>query len=198
MNKPIYLELCILEISKITMYEFWYDYVKNKCGDKVNLCYTDMDSLVMNIKTNDFYKDIAQDVQKRFDTSNYTFDRPLPKGKNKKVIGLMKDELGGGIITEFVALRPKTYSYKKDDSIELKKAKGTKKCVVKKRLRFEDYKKCLFSNEIMLKSQQKFKSKNNKVYTENINKIARSSDDNKRIIASNRIASYPYGYVLKN
>ena len=110
MNKPIYLGLSILEISKITMYEFWYDYVKNKYRNKVNLCYMDTDSLVMNIKTNDFYKDITQDVNERFDISNYSFDRPLPKGKNKKVIGLMKDELGGGIITEFVALRPKTYS----------------------------------------------------------------------------------------
>ena len=94
MNKPIYLGLCILEINKTTMYEFWYDYVKSKYGDMVKLCYTDMDSLVMNIKTNDFYKDITQDVNKRFDTSNYSFDRPLPKGRNKKVIGLMKDELG--------------------------------------------------------------------------------------------------------
>ena len=112
MNKPIYLRLCILEISKTTMYEFRYNYVISKYGDKVNLCYTDTDSLVMNIKTNDFYKDIAQDVNEGFDTSNYSFDRPLPKGNNKKVKGLMKDELGGGIITEFVALRPKTYSYK--------------------------------------------------------------------------------------
>ena len=111
MNKPIYLGLCILEISKIIMYEFWYDYVKNKYRNKARLCYTDTDSFVINIKTNDFYKDISQDVNERFDTSNYTFDRPLPKGKNKKVIGLMKDELGGGFITEFVALRPKTYSY---------------------------------------------------------------------------------------
>ena len=127
MNKPIYLGLSILEISKTTMYEVWYDYVKSKYGNKVKLCYTDTDSLVMNIKTNDFYKDIAQDVQDRFDTSNYSFDRPLPKGKNKKVIGLMKDELGGGIITEFVALRPKTYLYTTDEFIEIKKAKGTKK-----------------------------------------------------------------------
>ena len=109
MNKPIYLGLSILEISKTTMYVFWYDYVKSKYGNKVKLCYTDTDSLVMNIKTNDFYKDIAQEVQERFDTSIYSFDRPLPKGKNKKVIGLMKDELGGGIITEFAALRPKTF-----------------------------------------------------------------------------------------
>ena len=153
MNKPIYLGLCILDISKIIMYEFWYDYVKNKYGNNARLCYMDTDSFVINIKTNDFYEDISQDVNERFDTSNYTFDRPLPKGINKKVIVLMKDELGGGIITEFVALRPKTYSYITNDFTELKKAKGTKKCVVKKMLRFSDYKKCLFGNEPMLKSQ---------------------------------------------
>ena len=93
MNKPIYLGLSILEISKTTMYEFWYDYMKKKYGDTVKLCYTDTDSLVMTIKTKDFYKDIAQDVQEMFDTSNYSVDKPLPKGKNKKVIGLIKDEL---------------------------------------------------------------------------------------------------------
>ena len=108
MNKPIYLGLSILEISKIIMYEFWYDYMKRKYEDMVKLCYMDTDSLVMNIKTKDFYKDIAQDVEERLDTSNYNVDRPLPKGKNKKVIGLKKDELGGGIITQFIALRPKT------------------------------------------------------------------------------------------
>ena len=108
----------------------WYDYVKKKYGDMVKLCYMDTDSLIMNIKTKDFYKDIAQDVEERFDTSNYDVDRPLPKGKNKKVISLMKDELGGGIITESVALRPKTYSYITDEFIEMKKAKGTKKCVI--------------------------------------------------------------------
>ena len=198
MNKPIYLGLYILEISKIIIYEFWYDYVKSKYGNKARLCYMDTDSFVINIKTNNFYEDISQDVNERFDTSNYTFDRPLPKGFNKKVIGLMKDELGGGIITEFVALRPKTYSYITNDFTELKKAKGTKKCVVKKILRFSDYKKCLFSNEPMLKSQQRFKSENHEVYTENINKIALSSNDDKRIVTLDRIASYPYGYVLKN
>ena len=160
----------------------------------VKLCYMDADSLIMNIKTKDFYKDIAQDVEERFDTSNYDVDRPLPKGKNKKVIGLMKDELGGGIIAEFVALRPKTYSYMTDEFIELKKAKGTKKCVIKKMLKFEDYKKCLFDNEPMLQSQQRFKSENHEVYTENINKFALSSNDDKRIVALDGITSYPYGY----
>ena len=123
MNKPIYLGLSILEISKIIIYEFWYDYMKKKYGDMVKLCYMDTDSLIMNIKTRDCYKGIARDVEERFDNSNYDVDRPLPKGKNKKVIGLMKDELGGGIVTKFVALRPKTYSYMTDEFIEMKKAK---------------------------------------------------------------------------
>ena len=110
MNKSIYLGLSILEISKTLMYEFWYDYMKPKYGDNVKLCYMDTDSFIMHIKTEDFYKDIANDVEKRFDTSNYEGNRPLPMGKNKKVTGLMKDELGGKNMTEFVALRRKTYS----------------------------------------------------------------------------------------
>ena len=111
MNKPIYLGLSILEVSKILMYEFWYDYMKPKYGNDIKLCYMDTDSFIMNIKTNDFYEDIANDVENRFDTSNYEVNRALPMGKNKKVIGLMKDELGGKIITEFITLRPKTYSW---------------------------------------------------------------------------------------
>ena len=130
-----------MEISKILMYEFWYDYMKPKYGDNVKLCYTDTDSFIMNIKTEDLYKDIANDVEKRFDTSNYEVDRPLPKGKNKKVIGLMKDELGRRIIMEFVALRPKTYSYITDDCKEDRKAKGTKKCVIKRIFKSNDSKK---------------------------------------------------------
>ena len=126
MNKPIYLGLSILEISKLLMYEFWYDYMKPKYGNNIKLCYMDTDSFVMNIKTEDFYKVIASDVEKRFGTSNYEVNRPLLTGKNKKVIGLMKDELRGKVIMEFVTLRPKTYSYLTDDCKEDKKAKGTK------------------------------------------------------------------------
>ena len=172
MNKPIYLGLSILEISKLLMCEFWYDYMKPKYDDNVKLCYMDTDSFIMNIKTEDFYKDIANDVEKRFDTSNYECDRPLPTGKNKKVIGLMKDELGGRIIKEFIALRTKTYSYLTDDCKKDKKAKGTKKCVIKRMIKFNDYKNCLSNGEVVLKSQQRFKSKGHDVYTENINKIA--------------------------
>ena len=169
MNKPIYLGLSILEISKTLMYEFWYDYIKPKYGNKVKLCYMDTDSFIMNIKTNDFYEDIASDIENRFDTSSYEVNRPLPTGKNKKVIGLMKDELGGKIITEFVTLRPKTYSFLTDDGKEDKKAKGTTKCIIKKMIKFNDYKKCLLNDEVILKSQQRFISKTHNVYTENIN-----------------------------
>ena len=109
----------------------------------------------------------------------------------------MKDELGGKIITKFVTLRPKTYSFLTDDGKEDKKAKGTKKYVIKKMIKFNDYKKCLLNDEVMLKPQQRFISKKN-VYTENINKIALSNNDDKRIVSSNKITSYPYGYVLKN
>ena len=186
MNKPIYLGLSILEISKILMYEFWYDYMKPKYGDNIKLCYMDTDSFIIYIKTEDFYKDIADDVEKRFDTSNYEVDRPLPTGKNK-VIGLMKDELNGRIMTEFVALRPKTYAYQiydyndDDDDNKLKKAKGTKKYVIKRELKFNNYKDCLLNAKVVLKSQQRFKSEKHNVYTENVNKIALSSNDDKRL-----------------
>ena len=155
MNKPIYLGLLILVISKTLMYEFWYDYMKPKYGNEFKLCYMDTDSFIMNIKTNEFYKYIANDVESRFDTSNYEVNGPLPTGKNKKVIGLMKDELGGKIITEFVTLRPKTYSYLTDDGKEDKKAKGTKKCVIKKMIKFDDYKNCLLNDKVILKYHNK-------------------------------------------
>ena len=136
----------------------------------------------MSTKTEDFYKDFANEVEKRFDTSNYECDRPLPTGKNKKVIGLMKDELGGRIITEFVALRPKIYSYLTDDCKEDKKAKGTKKCVIKRMIKFNDYNNCVLNDKVVLKSQHRFKSKGHDIYTENINKIALSSNNDKRSI----------------
>ena len=197
MNKPIYLGLSILDISKILMYEFWYDYMKPKYGNRVKLCHMDTDSFIMSIKTNDFYKDIANDVEKIFDTSNYECSKPLPTGKNKKVIGLMKDELGGKIITEFVTLRPKTYSYLTDDGKEDKKAKGTKKCVIKRMIKFDDYKNCLLKDKVLLKSQQRFISKKHDVYTGDINKITLSNDDDKRIASSDKITSYLYGYKGK-
>ena len=194
-NKPIYLGLSVLEISKTLMYGFWYNYMKQKYGDNVKLCYMDTDSFIMHIKTEDFYKDIADDVEKRFDTSNYEINRPLPIGKYKKVIGLMKNELGGKTMTEFVALRPKTYSYLTDDCKEDKKAKGTKKCVIKQKIKFNDYKYCFLNNEIIIKSQQRFKSEKHDVYAEEVNKIALSNNDDKSLQNFDRITSYPYGTI---
>ena len=179
MNKSIYLGQAILDISKTLMYQFCYDHIKPMYGDKAKLCYTDTDSLVMHIKIKDFYKDIANDVERLFDTSNYNKkdDRPLPIGKNKKVIGMFKDELGGKIMTEFCVLRAKTYAYKLDDDSEFKKAKGTKKSVIKRELMFESYKDSLFNDEIILRSQQRFRSDHHRAYTEEVNKIALSSND---------------------
>ena len=160
MNKPIYLGQAILDASKTLMYEFWYDYIKPKCGDNVRLCYMDTDSFVMDIKTDDFYKDISNDVDKWFDTSNYdkNDNRPLEIGKNKKVIGKFKDELGGKIMNEFCALRAKTYSFKLDDDTENKRAKGTKKFIVKKEITFKNYVDALFKDKVLIKSQQRCRS----------------------------------------
>ena len=151
MNKAVYLELSILEISKTLMHEFWYDYIKPKYQNNAKLCYMDTDSFIINIEIEDFYEDIATDVEKRFDALNYEVNRSLPKGNNKKVIGLMKDELGEKIMTEFAALRPKTYFYLMDNGNNDKKTKGTKKCVIKRRLKFTDYKDCLLNNETISK-----------------------------------------------
>ena len=126
MNKPVYLGLSILEVSKILMYKFWYDYIKPKYQHNRKLSYMDTDSFIIYLKTDDVYKDTADDVEKKLDTSNHEVNRLLSTGKNKKVIGLMKDELGGKIMTEFAALIPKTYSYSMDDDKNDKKAKGIK------------------------------------------------------------------------
>ena len=191
MNKPIYLGHAKLDISKIFMQEFWYDYIKPKYADKARLCYMDTDSFIIIIETENFYKDIAKDVEKWYDTSNYDEEdeRPLLTGNNKKVIGILKDELGGKIMTEFIALRAKAYAYlidgyKNDDYNKNKinkKAKGTKKCAIKRILKFNDYKDALFKSKPILTRQQIFKSDHHKVYTEEVNKIALSSNDHKRI-----------------
>ena len=177
------------------MYELWYDYIKRKYGDRAKLCYMDTDSFIIHIITEDFYEDIANDVERWFDTSNYDKNdkRPLQIGVNKKVIGMFKDELGGKIMKEFCALRAKTYSYLMDDNSEVKKSKGTKKCVIKRRLMFENYKDSLFNNKTILKSQLRFKSDHHNVYTEEVNKIALSSNDDKRLQTFDRVATYPYG-----
>ena len=182
MNKPVYLGQAILDLSKTIMYEFHYDYMIPKYGDRLKLCYMDTDSLIYSIGTEDFYSVISPDGESRFNTSGYPNDgsRPLPIGKNKKVIGLMKDELGGEIMKEFVSLRPKIYSYRVGNS-EPKKCKGIKKCVVKRMISFNDYKRCLFSGESSHRSQLLFRSRKHEVRMLEVNKLALSREDDKRI-----------------
>ena len=153
----------------------------------------DTDSLIYNIEMEDFYKDIAEDVPARFDTSGYNPDRPLPVGLNK-VIELMKDELGGEIMTEFVTLRPKMYAYKMG-SAESKKCKGIKKCVVRKMISFEDYKACVFGGGSSYRSQLMFRSLRHEVKTLEVNKLALSRDDDKRMTV-NGINSLPRGHCM--
>ena len=123
------------------MHEFQYDYVIPKYREKTKQLASN--SFIVHIKTDDVYRDIAEDVETRFNTSNYELDRPFPKGKIEKVIGLTKDELDGKIMTKFVALRGKIYSHLKDSGCEVKKTKVTKKCVIKRKFQFEKYKNCL-------------------------------------------------------
>ena len=195
MNKPVYLGQAILGIRKILMYEFWYDYLKPKYGEKAKLCYMDTDSFIIHIETEDFYKDIAKDVKKWLDTfgNDKNDERPLPIGINKKVIGMFKDELNGKIMKKLCGPRAKTYSFKIDDDTEKKKAKGTKKCVIKRRIKFEDYTDSLFGNKTIPRSQLRFKSDHHTAYTEEVNKITISSNDDKRMQTHDKVTTYIHG-----
>ena len=152
------------------------------------------DSLVYNIKSEDFCAGICEDVPARFDTSGYIPNRPHLIGLNKKVLGLMKDELGGKIMTEFVVLRPKLYSYKVSDGFTDKKCKGIKKCVVKKTITFEDYKDCLFNSNTIYRSQLMFRSMKHDIFTIEVNKVALNRDDYKRISKKDRISTLARGH----
>ena len=192
MNVPIYIGFTILEVSKTVMWKFFYNYLKPKYGNKIELCYTDTDSFIPHIKTEDFYEDIANDAEESFNTSNYEIDSKQTN-KSKKVLGKFKNELEGKIRTKFVNLYSKTYAYLVDNFEEKKRNKGVKMFLVKTELKFNYCKDRLFNDNVILKSQQKFKNELDNVCTEEVNKIALSSNDDKRVWASNRITSYPYG-----
>ena len=193
MAKPLYLGMSILDISKTLMYEFWYDYIKSKHGDRAK--YTDTDSFVIYIKTENVFEDISNDVERLLDTSNYDKNdkKPLLISKNKRVPGLFKDELRKKISIEIFGFRTKTYGYLIDNDSNHKKAKGTKKCVIKQKLMFENYKDCLFNNKNIYKSQERFKSYYHNKYTEEVNKIVLRSNDDKKLQTSDRITTYRCG-----
>ena len=203
MDKLILVGQAILDKSKELMYEFWYEYLKPKYKDKINLLYMDTDSFVLEIETNDFNKDTKDDLKEWFDTSKYSKDMVLPEeykkyaSVNKKVIGKMKDELDKGYMRGFIALSPKVYAYeqiKVDKTLSVeKKARGTSKAVTKKTLSLDHYKKCLFNNETVKCIQHRIKSTPYSVDTVEINKIALKNSDNKRLRSFNGITTYPYG-----
>ena len=197
-NKPIYVGFSILDLSKQIMYDFHYNYIKEKYGEKAELLMTDTDSLVYIIETADFYKDISSDVREKFDTSNYFKDHPsgIEVGVNKKVIGMFKDEFGGSIPTEFVGLGAKQYAILMDNGKEIKKNKGTKKLVVKKTISFNDFKNCLDTKEPQMRLQNLIGSKLHNIYTKTVNKKALSAYDDKRIICKDGKNTLPYGHYL--
>ena len=188
-NKPVYVGQAILDLSKTLMYDFHYNYIKPKYGKKAELLFTDTDSLMYQIQTEDFYKDISADIKTKFDTSDYPKDHPsgILTGENKKVIGMFKDEVAGKQITHFIGLRPKLYSFKIEEGKNVKKCKGIKKSVVSKGITFEHYVDCLFTGEKQMRSMKIIQSKNHDIYSKEVNKLALSSEDNKRKVLEDKI-----------
>ena len=198
MNKPVYVGMSILDLSKTLMFFFLYRYVKKK-WENVEVLYTDTDSLVLKIETEDFFADISGDVAEWFDTNEYAKDHPavlegLPIVKeNKKKIGLMKDECNGKILTEWVGLRPKLYSLLTEGG-EKQKAKGLAKSMINKSLRHENFLKCLRTGENQKRKQCLFRSRDHHIFTENMTKVALSADDDKRIVLGNGVDTWAIGH----
>ena len=151
--------------------------------------FTDTDSLLYLIHTDDFYKDISKDIKRKFDTSDYPESHPsgIITGVNKKVIGMFKDEVAGRKITHFVGLRPKLYNFKVEDGSLTKKCKGIKKNVVKKGIKFEDYVQCLLFGEKQMRSMKIIRSENHDIYSKGVYKIALSNDDDKRSVMEDKV-----------
>ena len=191
--------MCILDLSKTLMYDFHYNYIKPKYGEKAKLLFTDTDSLAYEIETQDFYKGISDDIVGKFDTSNFPKDHPsgIQVGLNNKVVGMFKDEAGGKIIEEFVGLRSKLYRYRLSH-VEKKKCKGVKTSVVDKNIKFDDYKRCLFGGGQQYRKIISINNDKREIFTYEKNKIALSSDDDKRIILPDKISTLAHGhYKLK-
>ena len=197
-NKPIYLGMCILDLSKTLMYDFHNNYIKEKYGSRAKLLMTDTDSLIYEIKTDDFYKDIVHDIESRFDTSEFDKNHPAIHfgfiiGANKKVIGMLKFENGGIQIIEFIGLRSKLYSYKLHDK-EHKRCKGVKRNVVAKTITHEDYKNCLMTKEDQFRKMNVIRSRLHNISTEEVNKVPLSANDDKRIILEDGMHNLAYGH----
>ena len=193
LNRPAYVGMCILDLSKTLMYDFHYKYIKEKYGQKAKLLFTDTDSLTYEIEAKDVYKDFFKDKDK-FDNSDYPEYSPFFYKENKKVIGKFKDEAAGIPIIEFVGLRSKMYSYIKDNQKGGKTAKGIKKNVIKNNIIHDDYKETLFNNKQMYHKMKTIRSENHQLGSYELNKVSLSCFDDKRYIHNNGIDSYAYGH----
>ena len=193
LNRPAYVGMCILDLSKTLMYDFHYNYIKSKYGDKAKLLFTDTDSLTYEIEAKDVYQDFWSDKHK-FDNSDYPEDSPYYDKTNKKVIGKFKDEAAGVPICEFVGLRSKMYSYMKDNQKGGKTAKGIKKNVIKNNIMHDDYKETLFNNKQMYHKMKTIRSDNHELGSYKINKVSLSCFDDKRYIYEDGVTSYAYGH----
>ncbi|XP_037926191.1 uncharacterized protein LOC119661065 [Hermetia illucens] len=194
-NKPIYVGMCILDLAKTTIYDFHYNYMIPEFGFNCSLCYTDTDSLIYEIECYDFYEVIKRDCRNRFDTSDYPsnniFGIPLV---NKKVLGLMKDENNGKIMTEFVGLRSKMYAIRVAGEDKMKKSKGVKSQIVKNRLSFDDFVDCLKNNTRKEVKQNLIQSQKHKVSSVRQLKIALSANDDKRYIIKDTFETLAWGH----
>ncbi|XP_015914701.2 uncharacterized protein [Parasteatoda tepidariorum] len=194
-NKPISIGMAVLDISKILMYKFHYTKMKTKYEEKIKLLYTDTDSFIYDITTEDVYSDMNEDLDS-FDTSDYPEDNiyGTPR-KNKKVLGVMKDENNGEIMIEFIGLRSKMYAFKVKEQVT-KKLKGIKKATIEKRIEFEDYKKCLFENQELHTTMNTIQSKRHELTSVTINKLALSPYDHKRYVLDDKVSTVPFGHYL--
>lgn len=193
LNRPIYTGLCVLDISKILMYNWHYGYVKRRYpGDSSKLLFTDTDSLVYRIRTDDLYADMRED-QDKFDFSGYPHDHVCYSSTNKKVIGKMKDELNGSSMREFVGLRAKMYSLQFDEDT-MKKAKGVRRYVIKKYITHDDYHNCLMNTSEYLHTMNSIRSYRHTLHTIQQNKRTLSAYDDKRYMMTDGITTLPYGH----
>ena len=197
LNRPIYTGISVLDLSKILMYDWHYNFVKKHyLAEKSKLLFTDTDSLVYRIETKDLYSDMLQH-QAKFDFSGYPQDHSCYSPTNKKVIGKMKDELNGSLMREFVGLRAKMYSLQYDKK-SMKKAKGVKKYVIKKNISHSDYRDCLFNDSEYLHSMNGIRSQKHVLYSMKQNKRTLCAYDDKRYILEDGITSLPYGHYSLN
>jgi hypothetical protein len=193
LNRPVYVGMSVLDLSKTLMYDFYYNQMKAQYGDCCQLLYTDTDSLLLEIETGDVYRDMAMHAE-LYDTSDYPQEHPLHNTANKKVLGKMKDECAGRPIVEYVGLRPKMYSILEADGKNIKKAKGVKKAVVKKHIRHEQYREALIERRTFRHGMDVLRSERHRIYGQHLNKVSLSPFDSKRWIAENGVDTLAYGH----